>query len=179
MKSNLRLMLCAVSLSCAVMPSIGLAGFDEGLAAFDKKDYATALREWRPLASNGDARAQFNLGVMYANGRGVPQDYKEAVKWYRLAADQGNAIAQSSLGVRYANGQGVVSSRVAAYALYNVSAASDPSDENRAAGHRARLAESMPTREIEAAQDLSREIAKPGNLLKALDRYVKNPALKE
>ena len=51
--------------------------------------------------------AQSILGVMYANGRGVPQDYAEAVKWYRLAADQGDAEAQHNLGVMYASGEGV------------------------------------------------------------------------
>ena len=54
-----------------------------------------------------DAAAQSNLGVMYGNGRGVPQDDAEAVNWYRLAAEQGNAYAQSRLGVMYYNGQGV------------------------------------------------------------------------
>ncbi len=67
----------------------------------------TARREWRPLAKQGNANAQYNLGVMYDKGRGVPQDYAEAVKWYRKAAEQGHAKAQYSLGVRYANGRGV------------------------------------------------------------------------
>ena len=64
-------------------------------------DYATALREWTPLAKQGNASAQFNLGLMYRKGQGVPQDYKTAVKWYRLAAEQGNASAQFNLGVMY------------------------------------------------------------------------------
>ena len=45
------------------------AGWDEGLAAYKRGDYATALREWRPLAAQGDAKAQNNLGVMYAWGQ--------------------------------------------------------------------------------------------------------------
>ena len=53
---------------------------------------------WRPLADQGYASAQFNLGTMYTNGRGVPKDDVQAVKWYRLAADQGNAFAQAHLG---------------------------------------------------------------------------------
>ena len=48
-------------------------------------------------AAQGDAYAQYNLGGMYANGKGVTQDYKEAIKWYRLAADQGNADAKEAL----------------------------------------------------------------------------------
>ncbi len=64
------------------------AGFDEGDAAYHRGDYATALREWRPLAEQGDASAQFNLGVMYENGQGVPQDYVQAHMWLNLAASR-------------------------------------------------------------------------------------------
>ena len=58
-------------------------------------------------ADQGDAYAQYELGVIYRDGQGVAQDYDQAVSWYRKAADQGNADAQNSLGVMYANGQGV------------------------------------------------------------------------
>ena len=78
-----------------------------GEKALDKGDYATALKEWRPLAEQGDAEAQCNLGYMYKGGEGVPQDYEEALRWYRLAAAQGNAIAQNNLGLKYAKGEGV------------------------------------------------------------------------
>ncbi len=57
-------------------------GWDEGAAAYQRGDYATALREWRPLAEQGNADAQFFLGVMYYKGRGVPQDYVEAIIWF-------------------------------------------------------------------------------------------------
>jgi TPR repeat protein len=60
----------------------------------------------RPMAENGHASAQHDLGVMYANGQGVPQDYAEAARWYRLAADQGHASAQNNLGLCYAQGLG-------------------------------------------------------------------------
>ena len=83
------------------------AGFAEGAAAYLRGDYATALREYRPLAEQGNAAAQTNLGFMYDNGQGVPQDYAEAVKWYRKAAEQGRADAQFNLGLMYDNGQGV------------------------------------------------------------------------
>ncbi len=81
--------------------------FDEGQAACQRGDYATALREWRPLAKQGDAAAQNNLGVMYKMGQGVPQDDAEAVKWFRKAAEQGMAKAQYNLGLMYGNGEGV------------------------------------------------------------------------
>ncbi len=81
--------------------------FKAGEEAIDRGDYATALKEWRALAEQGDALAQFNLGVMHAKGRGVPQDDREAVRWYRLAAAQGHARAQFGLGIMYENGRGV------------------------------------------------------------------------
>ena len=58
---------------------------------------ADATRRHRRAAEQGDAGAQFSLGVRYATGAGVPQDDREAVRWYRLAADQGHALAQYSL----------------------------------------------------------------------------------
>ena len=60
------------------------ADYEKGFAAYAAGDYATALQEFKKDAEQGDADAQFNLGVMYHNGRGVMQDYKEAVEWYRL-----------------------------------------------------------------------------------------------
>jgi TPR repeat protein len=66
-----------------------------------------ALRQLRTLATEGDAAAQYNLGLIYETGPGVPQDLAEAVRWYRKAADQGLANAQYNLGYIYAGGQGV------------------------------------------------------------------------
>ena len=74
---------------------------DAGLAAFQAGDYRAALAEFRPLAEQGDANAQSNLGVMYYNGQGVAQDYGEAARLYRLAAQQGHADAQRALGILY------------------------------------------------------------------------------
>ena len=80
--------------------------YQKGLAAYKSGDYATALREFKPLAKQGDAKAQHNLGVMHQRGEGVPQDYKTAVKWWTLAAKQGTANAQSNLGLMYKKGWG-------------------------------------------------------------------------
>ena len=83
------------------------AGFEEGLAAFERFDYAAALDEWRPLAEQGDPAAQFRLGDMYRQGRGVRLDAAEAVRWYQAAASQGNAEAQFHLAEMYETGRGV------------------------------------------------------------------------
>ena len=87
----------------------GLAwsGFDEGLAAAKAGDYATALREWKPLAEQGNSSTQYHLGIMYENGQGVPQDDGEAANWYRKAAEQGHAGAQYNLALMCRKGQGV------------------------------------------------------------------------
>jgi uncharacterized protein len=76
----------------------------------------------RPMAERGYAGAQYNVGVVYANGQGVPQDYVEAAKWCRLAADQGLAVAQYTLGWMYANGQGVKQDYVEAAKWYRLAA---------------------------------------------------------
>lgn len=77
------------------------AGFEEGLAAYDRGDYAATLKEWRPLAEQGDPTAQHHLGWLYVIGHGVPQDYQEAVRWFRKAAEQGDRDAQANLGSLY------------------------------------------------------------------------------
>jgi TPR repeat protein len=69
--------------------------------------YQEAVTWFRKAAEQGLATAQYNLAVMYANGRGVTKDDQEAVTWYRRAAEQGLALAQHNLAVMYANAQGV------------------------------------------------------------------------
>ena len=87
---------------------ITYADFNDGWVASKEGDYKTAFNEWKPLAEQGYAGAQLNLGVMYANGKGVLKDDKQATKWYQKAADQGDADAQHSLGWMYGNGRGVL-----------------------------------------------------------------------
>ena len=96
--------------------------FEDGRAAFNRNDYATAVQMWRPLAEQGDAAIQTLMGAMYTEGKGVTQDHKEAVKWYRLAAEQGDAKAQFSIGVKYANGRGVLQDYKEAVKWYRLAA---------------------------------------------------------
>ncbi len=106
----------------------GWAGFDEGRAAYALGDYGAALRELKPLAEQGDARAQFNLAIMYDRGEGVAQDYAEAVTWYRRAARQGHALAQSNLGVMYHHGLGVRRNYAEAQRWYRRAAKQDDAE---------------------------------------------------
>ena len=136
------------------------------------EDHAEAAKWYRRAAEQGNATAQFNLGLMYDIGDGVPQDFAEAVKWYRRAAEQGNADAQNNLGRMYRSGIGVPENKVLAYALYNLSAAGNPSKDNGAKGNRDRITEHMSRDELLAGQALTRELAQPGNFGKALDAWL-------
>ncbi len=98
------------------------AGFDEGVTAYQRGDYATAYHEFHPLARQGDAAAQNYLGLMYHQGQGVARDYAEAAKWFRLAAAQGTAGAQYILGAMYDNGQGVAQDYTEAAKWYRLAA---------------------------------------------------------
>ncbi len=98
----------AIAFLMALTTSVFSQDFNKGLAAAQTGDFATALQEWRPLAEQGDASAQFNLALMYSNGMGVLQDDAEAAKWYLRAAEQGNASAQNNLGLMYRKGNGVL-----------------------------------------------------------------------
>jgi len=82
--------------------------FDKGWAAAEAEDFSTALKEWRPLAEQGNAQGQFGLGFLYFLGKGVLQDYRQAFKLYKLAADQNNPDAQISLASLYQDGLGVI-----------------------------------------------------------------------
>lgn len=99
------LAILAVSLGLAAPASAG--PWEDGLAAWEGRDYAAALRLWLPLAGQGNADAQHAIGFMYVNGQGVTRDFAEAVRWYGRAAELGHAAAQYNLGIVHANGQGV------------------------------------------------------------------------
>ena len=124
---NLHVLLMVSLLTCAGGVAIA-QDYDAGLKAAQAGDFQTALKEWKPLADQGLAIAQHNLGWMYANGEGVAEDDAEAVGWYRLAADQGDANAQNNLGWMYANGEGVLQDNVTAHMWFNIAGANGAED---------------------------------------------------
>src|SRR6266566_3129491 len=120
---NLRRALLGLSVATLVVVGTAVGGpFEDGVAAYQRGDYAIALQSYRKAADQGDARAQNNLGAMYESGRGVPQSYTEAIRWFRLAADQGDAKAQHNLGVMNESGQGVPQSYTEAMRWYRLAA---------------------------------------------------------
>ena len=115
------------------------------------------FKSLKALAEKGDARAQNELGFMYANGKGVPQDFKEAVAWFRKVALQGDAKAQNNLGVMYYKGQGVLEDYVAAYAWWNLAAENGNAIAKK---NKPIIAKEMTAEQIAKAQELSREMLK-------------------
>jgi TPR repeat protein len=99
-----------------------LSDFQAGQDASNRGDYATAFREWKPLAEAGDADAQYNLGYLYEKGRGVPKDFAEAMKWYGKAAKQGDARALGNIGYLYEKGLGVAKDYAEAFKWYQKAA---------------------------------------------------------
>ncbi len=111
-----------VALVPLTISAVDQAKFSAGWAAYKSGDYATALREWRPLAEHGHVKAQHNIGSMYLRGEGVPKNYAEAEKWTRKAAEQGRAIARTNLGWMYHSGRGVPRDYAEAVMWYRMAA---------------------------------------------------------
>ena len=102
-----RLILVVIFLPIFILnpPTAWSADYQKGLEAAKKGDFVSANREWRPLAEQGNANAQFSLGNMYQFGDGVIKDHQIAAQWYERAAIQGVAKAQYNLGFLYYNSQ--------------------------------------------------------------------------
>ena len=111
---------CALCVSCCTLiASTAWAGdLEDGLAASEKGDFATALKLWQPLAERGNAAAQFHLAMLYQLGFGVPQDKLEALRWYTKSATQGLADAQYNLATMYQDGDGIQQDNSAAIKWY-------------------------------------------------------------
>lgn len=104
MRACYQLILLVICIS--VLPAV-LADFKAGGEAYKNGDYETAVKEFLPLAENGDHRAMYALGSMYAAGHGVPRDLEESRRWFSKAARYGRPDAQYKLGLIYAKGLGV------------------------------------------------------------------------
>jgi uncharacterized protein len=103
--SILHLAMILVSIEFASLASAGPV--EEGNAAYKAENYEAAFTAFSAGAEQGLAQAQFSIGVMYMEGKGVPQDDQQALDWYRKAAEQGLPKAQYNMGYIYNNGKGV------------------------------------------------------------------------
>ena len=154
MKTTFKALMIAVTILVTSVTVSLAQDYQKALAAYNKGDYATALREWKPFAEQGDAIAQVLLGSMYQRGLGVTKDYAEAVNWYRKAAEQGYAGAQGNLGLMYYLGNGVIQNIVSAHMWLNIAASNGQED---AVKNRDEIAKKMTASQIAEAQKLARE----------------------
>ena len=115
--------LIVIALCCLLSTRVFAQDFKRGVEVYKRQDFVVALRNWRHLAEQGHAGAQYQLGIMYEYGRGVPQNDADAVKWYTLAANQGVAAAQYKLGIMYDNSWGVTQNDAEAVKWYKKAAA--------------------------------------------------------
>ena len=126
-----------------------------GLGVWGNTPTSEKIAEWKEDAKNGDAWAQFTLGIAYAIGRGVPQDDKAAINWYKKAAEQGHADSQAGLGlINWEYGNGIVEDKVQAYAWLNIAAANDDKWKET----KSELAQKMTIEQIAKARKLSTQM---------------------
>jgi uncharacterized protein len=123
----------AIGLALAVTATLpAQADFEDGNAAYAKRDYETAFNAWLPLAEAGDPKAQNNIGFMFRKGRGTQINEGTAIYWYSRSAAQGFAEAMTNLGYMYDEGRTVEQDLVVSYMWFSLAA-----DRGRqgAAGH--------------------------------------------
>lgn len=129
MSRILKAAVLAVALGLSAQGAVA-QDFDAGADAYAAGDFATALKEWRPLAEAGHSGTQFMLGLIYADGKGTAQDYAEAVRWFRRSAAQGDPRGQVYLGQMYDKGMGVTKDYAEAVRWYRKAAAQgDPTGQ--------------------------------------------------
>jgi hypothetical protein len=128
--------------------------FQEGLDAIHGTRYNKALEKLRPLAAQGHAAAQYNLGVMHEWGDGVPQNNLLAIKWYRRAAENFHKDAQNNLGAMYSKGEGIEQNFIEALKWFVISGENGSEDGRKNIDI---VEKRMTSEQITLARKLARE----------------------
>lgn len=118
----IRAVLYAILFLASQVPALHADASTDAWSALERGDYAAAEKLLKPIAEQGAAWAQVNLGLMYAQGQGVQEDITEAMKWFRAAAEQGEATAQHCLGMIYEEGRNIAPDYAAAATWYEKAA---------------------------------------------------------
>jgi TPR repeat protein len=144
---------CTAALVCLVFGLPVHADFQAGMVAYERGDFETALREWRPVAEQGGVEAQFNLGLLYYHGKGLPADPAEAHAWYLKAAEAGYARAQYRVAEMYEKGDGTRKDLIQAYFWFRVAGDRKHADARK---RRRQVAKRMTPEQIAYADMLVR-----------------------
>jgi len=136
---------------------------NQGMAAYNTKDYAKAIELWRKAADMGNGWAMNNLGVCYRDGTGVPKDDAKKIEWYKKAAEQGHTGAMNGLAYCYKNGQGVPQDHAKAAELYEKATTQGDAAAMNGLGYCYLLGEGKPKDEKKAVE-LFRAAMDKGNV---------------
>ena len=132
------------------------ADFQSGLKDYNRGDYRSDFDVFSTYAAQGDVVAQYNLGILYANGEGVAQDYEKAVYWYKKAAAQGYVSAQYNLGLMYAYGKGVAQDYVSALKWFILAAVCG---DQKSIKYRDILSKNLTPSQVAEAQRMARNFS--------------------
>ena len=116
------------------------------------QNYSQATDWFRKAAEQGDAYAQYNLGLMYFNGEGLPQNYSQAASWFRKAGTQGHSDSLNNLGLGYEFGQYGAKNLVLAHFFYNLAAVSGDKQNKE---NRDRITLQLTSAQLNEAQELA------------------------
>ncbi len=151
--------LAAVLVLAVGLASNANAGMDEGVQFYITGEYDKALAEFKPLAEQGDAKAQYFMGFLYHHGYGMKVNEVEAAKWFRMGADQGEWQSQYYLGVIYEKGVGIPKDLAAAHMWLSL-AATNPGTTFRDSLHTkeaiGKLEQKMKPEQIAQAKELAK-----------------------
>lgn len=151
-------------LAAVLVLALGLAfdayaGMEEGVQFYISGEYDKALAEFKPLAEQGDAKAQYFVGFLHHHGYGMKRDEAEAARWFRMAAAQGEWQSQYYLGVIYEKGVGVKQDLEAAHMWLSL-AATNPGTTFRDSLHTkeaiGKLEHKMKPEQIAQARDMAK-----------------------
>lgn len=149
------LLIIAIAGICWGITGCTSLNYQNGVKRYQPENASVAIKALQPLASQGDAEAQFRLGSLYYQGLGVRQDYQEAASWLRKAAEQGHVFAQTTLGTFYAQGvQGVIEKDYPQALMWYIFAAAKGDGEAKVL--RDDLVMKMTPAQIAEAQELAR-----------------------
>ena len=156
---NRGIVACIVACIVALCATLAWASVDKGAPSGEAGDVTTEARDWRALAEQGDAAAQYVLAFMFAKGRGVNQNYVESARWLEKAAEQGHPAAQHYLGLMYVTGKGVPKDKVRAHMWLTLATFCLPSGKDRRAAVAVRdaMAKEGPYAEIAEGRRRARE----------------------
>ena len=109
LKKTLKATMLITTAMLGLVSTVAVAkeGLLDGKLHYDNGNYRKAAQIFKEYAEQGNDLAQYQLGTMYYEGKGVAQDYRQAAKWWKKAAEQGEPFSQFYLGYMYEQGQGV------------------------------------------------------------------------